>query len=285
MNQKRLGKNLDIRFIDLFAGMGGFRLGFENACAEIGINPICVFTSDIKNHAVKTYQENFGEEKIQGDITEIDEKSIPSFDVLLAGFPCQAFSSAGNRQGFQDTRGTLFFEIERILRFHKPESFILENVEGLVNHQKLSKNDQIGETLIENDLDDNTKTAPSTDEKILYNNIINYKPTIEEYSIYQGKLNNIYEEIENQGSTKKAFLLQNIKTLYLKEKGKYKDISEIRANADLIFENIENEIWEILEGSSNLNSELPIETLNIAILIVMVDAFMRCKILEEPIMQ
>lgn len=147
MNQKRLGKNLDIRFIDLFAGMGGFRLGFENACAEIGINPICVFTSDIKNHAVKTYQENFGEEKIQGDITEIDEKSIPSFDVLLAGFPCQAFSSAGNRQGFQDTRGTLFFEIERILRFHKPESFILENVEGLVNHQKLSKNDQIGETL------------------------------------------------------------------------------------------------------------------------------------------
>ncbi len=97
------------------------------------------------------------------------------------------------------------------------------------------------------------------------------------------KLNNDYEEIENQGSTKKAFLLQNIKTLYLKEKGKYKDISEIRANADLIFENIRNEIWEILEGSSNLNSELPIETLNIAILIVMVDAFMRCKILEEPI--
>ena len=82
-----------------------------------------------------------------------------------------------------------------------------------------------------------------------------------------------------------TFLLKNIKTLYLKEKGKYKDISEIRANADLIFENIENEIWEILEGSSNLNSELPIETLNIAILIVMVDAFMRCKILEEPIMQ
>lgn len=144
---------------------------------------------------------------------------------------------------------------------------------------------QIGETLIENDLDDNTKTAPSTEEKILYNNVINYKPTIEEYSIYQGKLNNIYEEIENQGSTRKAFLLQNIQTLYLKEKGKYKDISEIRANADLIFENIENKIWGILEGSSNLNSELPIETLNIAILIVMVDAFMRCKILEEPIKQ
>ena len=144
---------------------------------------------------------------------------------------------------------------------------------------------QIGETLIENDLDDNTKTAPSTDEKILYNNIINYKPIIEEYSIYQGKLNNIYEEIENQGSTKKAFLLQNLKTLYLKEKGKYKDISEIRANADLIFENIENDIWEILERSSNLNNQLPIETLNIAILIVMVDAFMRCKILEEPIKQ
>jgi hypothetical protein len=141
----------------------------------------------------------------------------------------------------------------------------------------------IGETLLANDVEDNAKTAPSTDEKILYNNIITYKPTIEEYSAYQGKLNKIYEEIENQGSTKKAFLLQNIKTLYLKEKGKYKDISEIRSNADLIFESIENEIWEILEAGSNFKNELPIEILNTAILIVMVDAFMRCKILEEPI--
>ena len=141
---------------------------------------------------------------------------------------------------------------------------------------------QIGSSLLEDEFENIGKKAPSTEEKILYNNVITYKPIIEEYSMYQGKLNSIYEEIEKQGSSKKSFLLQNIKSLYLREKGKYNNIEDIRENADLIIENIENEIWKVLESSSNISPSLPIESISMGILIIMVDAFMRCKILEEP---
>lgn len=123
-----------LRFIDLFAGIGGIRCGLEQAAKEIGLNPVCVFTSEIKPHAVRVLKENHPEETVFGDITQIKTSEIPDFDVLCAGFPCQAFSSAGKRQGFADTRGTLFFEIERILKEKRPQGFILENVEGLVNH-------------------------------------------------------------------------------------------------------------------------------------------------------
>ena len=131
-----------IKFIDLFAGMGGFRLGFENACADLGIETKCVFTSEIKPHAIDVYKSNFIDSEVHGDITQIKPSYIPAFDVLLAGFPCQAFSSAGKRNGFNDTRGTLFFEIEKILKAHKPKCFILENVEGLVSHDKQNKEDK-----------------------------------------------------------------------------------------------------------------------------------------------
>lgn len=123
-----------LRFIDLFAGLGGMRLGLEEAARSIGIETECVLTSEIKPFAIKTYQENFSESYIKGDITQISSQSIPDFDVLLAGFPCQPFSNAGTRQGFLDTRGTLFFEIERILKDKQPFGFLLENVEGLVEH-------------------------------------------------------------------------------------------------------------------------------------------------------
>lgn len=123
-----------LKFIDLFAGIGGIRCGLEQAAKERGLLPVCVMTSEIKPHAVNVLKENHPAETITGDITKIDTAHIPDFDVLCAGFPCQAFSSAGKRQGFADTRGTLFFEIERILREKRPKGFILENVEGLVNH-------------------------------------------------------------------------------------------------------------------------------------------------------
>ena len=122
-----------IKFIDLFAGIGGMRC-LEKACKSLGIHSECVLTSEIKSTAIKVYQQNFNEDKIWGDITEISSQQIPDFDVLLAGFPCQPFSSAGTRQGFLDTRGTLFFEIERILKDKSPFGFLLENVEGLVQH-------------------------------------------------------------------------------------------------------------------------------------------------------
>lgn len=124
-----------IRYIDLFAGMGGIRLGLVQACNDAGIESECVFTSEIKPAAIAVYNQNHPNEDIVGDITKVDAKDIPDFDILLAGFPCQAFSYAGNRDGFADaTRGTLFFDVLRILKKKKPVGFILENVEGLVSH-------------------------------------------------------------------------------------------------------------------------------------------------------
>nr|WP_294895684.1 DNA (cytosine-5-)-methyltransferase [uncultured Pedobacter sp.] len=140
-------KNNTVKFIDLFAGLGGIRLGFEKAFKDAGMDTECVMTSEIKPYAVKTLKHNFGYDFLAGDIFEIRNEFIPDFDFLLGGFPCQPFSAGGKRQGFLDTRGTLFFEIERILREKKPYGFILENVEGLVKHDLENKNDEIGRTL------------------------------------------------------------------------------------------------------------------------------------------
>lgn len=123
----------ELRYIDLFCGIGGFRLGFEQACKEHDIIPECVFSSDIDPHCQVAYEHNFGELP-EGDITQISENDIPDHDVLLAGFPCQAFSIIGQMKGFEDTRGTLFFDIARILNEKKPKAFILENVKQLVGH-------------------------------------------------------------------------------------------------------------------------------------------------------
>ena len=136
-----------LRFIDLFAGIGGVRKGFEQACADKGLKAQCVFTSEIKPHAIEVLKQNHPDEYIHGDITQVNENEIPDFDVLLGGFPCQAFSAAGKRLGFEDTRGTLFFDVARILKAKKPLGFVLENVEGLVNHDKRNANDPYGHTL------------------------------------------------------------------------------------------------------------------------------------------
>lgn len=118
-----------IKFIDLFAGIGGIRLGFEQNGFE------CVYSNEIDDHACEMYELNFRENP-KGDITKVNAKDIPDFDVLTAGFPCQAFSICGKQKGFEDTRGTLFFDVCRILDEKKPYAFMLENVFNLVTHNK-----------------------------------------------------------------------------------------------------------------------------------------------------
>lgn len=153
-------KTKEIRYADLFGGVGGFRLGIERAtndkfnsssCNQDGriksdssrsngkrrrTRATCVFYNDIDKYAVQTYNKNFGENWEATDIRNIKTKDIPGIDMLCGGFPCQAFSIAGKRRGFQDTRGTLFFEIARIIKAKRPKIIFLENVKGLLNHEK-----------------------------------------------------------------------------------------------------------------------------------------------------
>ncbi len=127
-------------FIDLFCGIGGFRIALQKEGGR------CVFSSDIDYHAKRTYEFNFGEVPF-GDITKVNEEDVPDHDFLVAGFPCQAFSIAGRRNGFQDTRGILFFEVARIIKAKRPKMILLENVKGLVNHNKGKTLQTIVETL------------------------------------------------------------------------------------------------------------------------------------------
>ncbi|MCE2930016.1 MAG: DNA cytosine methyltransferase [Vampirovibrionales bacterium] len=123
-----------IRIIDLFAGIGGIRLGVEHAFGASNVD--CVFTSEIDVNALRTYNHHFKEDNFPLDITTVAERSVPSHDLLLAGFPCQPFSQAGLKKGFEDCRGSLFFDIARILKEHRPTMFLLENVKQLKGHDK-----------------------------------------------------------------------------------------------------------------------------------------------------
>lgn len=140
-------------FIDLFAGLGGIRLGFEQAATELNVESQCVMTSEIKKTAIEALKNQHPEEHEFYDIYDIKASMLPNgVDVLLGGFPCQPFSAAGKGLGFMDTRGTLFFEIERLIKEfteqgHKPQGFILENVEGLYKHGGWRKGDKYGKTL------------------------------------------------------------------------------------------------------------------------------------------
>jgi DNA (cytosine-5)-methyltransferase 1 len=122
-----------IKFIDLFAGTGGIRLGFEQACKKFNLKTECVFSSEIDKNACASYELNFGHNPYS-DVKQVEE--LPPFDFMLAGFPCQSFSYAGKRRGFGETRGTLFFEVERLLAKYKPKGFLLENVRGLTTHDE-----------------------------------------------------------------------------------------------------------------------------------------------------
>lgn len=128
-----------IKFIDLFCGIGGFRYAISSTAQKRDLPVQCVLSSDIDPHCQTAYQENFGECPV-GDIKNVSETEVPDHDILLAGFPCQPFSIIGRMKGFEDTRGTLFFDIARILKAKKPKAFVLENVKLLAGHNR-------GETL------------------------------------------------------------------------------------------------------------------------------------------
>ncbi len=164
MGKKEKMNNLT--FIDLFAGIGGFRIALES----FGLN--CIYSSEWDKHAQKTYFENF-KEMPHGDITKIKEESIPPHDILCAGFPCQAFSVSGKQKGFKDTRGTLFFDVARIVKYHKPKVLFLENVKNFAKHDKgntlqviLSTLEEIGYTPFYKVLNASDYGAPTRRERI-----------------------------------------------------------------------------------------------------------------------
>ena len=119
-----------MKIVSLFSGIGGFELGIKNSKLKSEV----VFSSEIDKYATASYLSNFNDNNLNGDITKIDEKDIPDHDLLVGGFPCQAFSIAGKQKGFNDARGTLFFDVARILKEKKPKYFLLENVKNLVAH-------------------------------------------------------------------------------------------------------------------------------------------------------
>ena len=214
--------------------MGGIRLGFSQACDELGLSHECVFSSEIKPYAIEIYKYNFNENHVHGDITQISASDIPEFDYLLAGFPCQAFSTAGKKLGFNDIRGTLFFDVARILKEKKPKGFILENVEGFVTHDKECKTDEIGKTLkiILNTIKDlNYKVTwkvldaanfgvPQTRKRVfIIGHLIN-EPSLEDFNFKKSKIGDILE----QG-------LSTMKTDFIEKLLKYYNINDLKGKA------------------------------------------------------
>jgi DNA (cytosine-5)-methyltransferase 1 len=156
-----------VRFFDLFAGIGGFRLGMERAGHE------CVGSCEIDKYCRETYKKHFGEYPKYRDVKSINPKELPDFDILCAGFPCQPFSYSGTRNGFNDTRGTLFFEITKIAREKQPLYLFLENVRGLLSNNKgrtfrtiLTELDELGYD-VEWNLYNSTNFTPQERERVI----------------------------------------------------------------------------------------------------------------------
>lgn len=161
-----------VRYFSMFAGIGGMELGIEQAAQELGLTTECVGYSEIDKAAIRTYEEHFNHDNY-GDATLIDPDTLPEFDLLVGGFPCQSFSIAGKRGGFEDTRGTLFFDIARIIKAKEPRFFILENVKGLLSHEDgqtfgtiLRTLDELGYDLVWKVLNSKDYGVPQSRERV-----------------------------------------------------------------------------------------------------------------------
>lgn len=199
-------------FIDLFAGIGGIRIAFERAGGE------CVFTSEWDEPAQDMYEAYFGERPV-GDITKVDAKEIPNHTILTGGFPCQAFSIIGNRLGFADTKGTLFFDVERILKEKQPKAFLLENVKQLVGHDKgrtfsviLDRLDKLGYFVHYKVLNGLDFGIPQKRERIM---IVGFKENYPfEFPAHNGKTLTLSDVLDPHDKVEKKHFLSD----YFKEK-------------------------------------------------------------------
>jgi DNA (cytosine-5)-methyltransferase 1 len=222
------------KFIDLCAGIGGFRIGFESYGNE------CVLTCEIDKFCKKTYTENFFDNFFYQDIKQLDEKNIEDFNILCAGFPCQSFSLAGQQKGFSDVRGTIFFDIVRILNYKQPECFLLENVKNLKSHDK-------GNTfkVISKNLDD----LNYWHETFLIN---------AEYFVPQKRERVYIVGLRKDKFTKEEFLIvvEKIKLEYSKQKNKskpkIKDILEKTVDAKYT---LSDKLWGFLQKHANRHKQ------------------------------
>ncbi|MCK5743053.1 MAG: DNA (cytosine-5-)-methyltransferase [Chlorobi bacterium] len=202
---------MSYKFIDLFAGIGGFRQGFERMGFE------CVFSSESDEHARDVYKCNFGETPF-GDITKVRVEDIPEFDILLAGFPCQPFSIAGEKKGFNDTRGTLFFDIARIVEYHKPRVVVLENVKHFKNHDHGRTLEVVLQTLNDLGYATNWKLLNAKDFGVPQNRertiIVGSKDGIElDFSRFEAKEDIILKDILENDNEEYEFLEESEFTL------------------------------------------------------------------------
>lgn len=191
-----------ITFIDLFCGIGGFRVAATQVFEKYNIPAKCVFSSDIDLYAREAYKANFGEYPL-GDITLINEHDVPDHDILFAGFPCQPFSIIGNGKGFEDTRGTLFFDIARILEAKRPKAFVLENVKRLVGHNQgktlkkiLSVLNDLGYTVYYHVLNALDYGLPQKRERVFFVGF--YKPMVYHWPIKTPKYKPLSEILEKK---------------------------------------------------------------------------------------
>jgi len=195
-------KNTSLRYIDLFCGIGGFRTAATQVFEKYNIPANCVFSSDIDPYAREAYNANFGEYPA-GDITLVDEHDVPDHDILFAGFPCQPFSIIGNGKGFEDTRGTLFFDIARILKAKRPNAFVLENVKRLVGHNQgktikkiLSVLNDLGYTVYYRVLNALDYGLPQKRERVFFVGF--YKPMVYHWPLKSQKYKPLSEILEKK---------------------------------------------------------------------------------------
>lgn len=203
------------KFIDLCAGIGGFRVGFES------FNNECILTCEIDKFCKQTYETNFTDKNFKTDIKSLQEKEIEDFNILCAGFPCQAFSLAGKQKGFSDVRGTIFFDIERILKHKNPEIFLLENVKNLKSHDKGNTFKVICEHLDnlnywhETFLINAEHFVPQRRERIYIIGMNKKNFTEEEFKNTVNLINNKYKEIQQMPKPKIIDILEeNVATKY-----------------------------------------------------------------------